>query len=127
VELKPLLARASLVLGIAFAASQLLTNVPKDQELGIRVGDVRLSRLDAVFTAAGEDEPVAGFSEHFAAGALTPPIVRRSVSLPNGKYSVHVTLRHQPRPAGEPGPIPAETSFERRVNLDGGAILISSD
>jgi hypothetical protein len=120
-----LLARATLVAGVALVASLVAKSAPHDQVISVRLRDRDISHLDGVVSRQGDDEPTAGFSRDFPAGTTAPPSVRHSFSAPNGTYIVVITLRA--RGAGELSPIPSETSFQRQVSLVGGEVIVSPD
>jgi hypothetical protein len=126
-KLKSLLARVTLVGGVALVASLVARSAPHDQTIAIRFGSRAVTHVDAVVTKAGDSEPAVGFSQDFT--GASPRFVRHTFSATNGTYIVVITFREQPEP--EPGggipPIPTETSFERRVSLVGGEVIVSPD
>jgi len=122
-KVKSLLARVSLVGGIAVVASYVARSAPHTQALAIRTGGRELTRVDGAITRLGDDEPTAGFSQTFPSGP--PRVIRHEFSAPNGTYIVVITLRQ--RTAGFESPIPTETSFQRQVSLAGGEVIISPD
>lgn len=138
-KLRSLLARVMLVGGIASVAAILARDAPHEQTLTIRLGELQVSRVDGVVTRIGDEDsdPIAGFSRDFREGS--PRFVHHTFSAPNGTYSVVITLRPArgseipggvagtETPAGDGGPIPSETSFERRVSLGGGEVIVSPD
>jgi hypothetical protein len=87
-------------------------------------------------TRVGDDEPTAGFSRDFP-GASDPSAgratdVTHTFSAPNGTYIVVISLTlrtHEGENTRTEGvaPIPTETSFERRVSLAGGEVIVSPD
>jgi len=124
-KLKSLLARITLAVGVTFVASYAARQAPHDQAIVLRLHDRDLSHIEGFVTREGDDEPTAGFSRDFAASTQAPPSVRHTFSAPNGTYIVVISLRR--RAAGDERPIPTETSFERRVSLAGGEVIVSPD
>ena len=122
-KLRSLLARVALVGGGALVATFFARNAPHDQTIAIRAGSRSLERLTGVITRAGDDEPTVGFTETFP--GASPRIVRHTFSAPNGTYIVVITFAE--RATGELNPIPTETTFERRVSLVGGEVIVSPD
>jgi hypothetical protein len=122
-KLRSLLARVSLIGGVALTGTYLARHAPHDQTIAVRVGDRELERIDGVITCLGDDEPAAGFTRAFP--GASPRIIRHTFSAPDGTYIVVITLKE--RRAGEPNPIPTETTFERRVSLVGGEVIVSPD
>lgn len=120
---KSLLARVSLVGGVAVVAAYMAKTAPHDQTVAIRAGSRELERIDGVVTRLGDDEPTAGFSQAFP--SASPRFIRHTFSAPNGTYIVVISFRE--RPAGDLNPIPTETTFERRVSLVGGEVIVSPD
>jgi len=114
-----LLARVALVGGIALAVSLVLPATPREQQLVFRFGSdsAAVRRLELSFTKRGEREPESGFTLNFPTGA--PGRARHTVSLPNGDYVVTGAIERRADDAG-----PTETSFERRVNLQGGETVL---
>ena len=122
-KLKSLLARVCLVGGGALVATYVARSAPHDQTIAIRAGSRDLQRLDGVVTRVGDDEPTVGFTETFP--GASPRTIRHSFSAPNGTYIVVITFGE--RMAGDLNPIPTETTFERRVSLVGGEVIVSPD
>ena len=122
-KLRSLLARVALVGGGALVATFFARNAPHDQTIAIRAGSRTLERLAGVITRAGDDEPTVGFTETFP--GASPHTIRHTFSAPNGTYIVVITYAE--RAAGELNPIPTETTFERRVSLVGGEVIVSPD
>jgi hypothetical protein len=122
-KLKSLLARLSLLGGVALTATYLARHAPHDQTIAIRVGGLELERIEGVITCLGDGEPTAGFTRAFP--GASPRVIRHTFSAPNGTYIVVITLTE--RRAGEHNPIPTETTFERRVSLVGGEVIVSPD
>lgn len=137
-KLKGVLARATLVGGVALVASIVGRSAPHEQTIKVRFGDREVTHVDGVVTRVGDDEPTAGFSRDFpgafdrSAVAPRPSNVSHSFSAPNGTYIVVITLtlrtpdRENEQTEGR-APIPTETSFERRVSLAGGEVIVSPD
>ena len=122
-KLKSLLARATLLGGVALTATYLGRHVPHDQTIAMRASGRELERVEGTITHLGDDEPAAGFTQTFPG---TPPrMVRHTFSAPNGTYIVVITFKE--RVTGEHNPIPTETTFERRVSLVGGEVIVSPD
>ena len=125
-KLKSLLARVSLVGGTALVAAFVARSAPHDQTLAIQAGSRDLQRLDGIVTRVGDDEPTVGFAVTFP--STSPRTVRHTFSAPNGTYIVVITFAERSRAAaGDLNPIPTETSFERRVSLAGGEVIVSPD
>lgn len=131
-KLRALLARATLVAGVALVASFAARHAPHQQVILVRLPGDDVSHVDGVVTLRGDDEPTAGFSRDFAAEPVTATTpsrlrttVRHTFSAPNGTYIVIITVRH--RRTGDENPIPTETTFQRQVNLAGGEVTISPD
>ena len=122
-KLKSLLARVTLVGGVVLVSTYLGRSAPHDQKLAIRCSSHDVTHLTGVITRKGDDEPSAGFSQDFPRGA--PSLVRHTFSAPNGTYIVVITFKE--RLTGDLNPIPTETTFERRVSLVGGELIISPD
>ncbi len=122
-KLKSLLARAILVGGVALVLTFVAKGAPHEQKLAIRCSGADVRRVAAAITRQGDDEPTAGFSQDFPRGA--PSLVRHAFSAPNGTYIVVITFREDS--AGDLNPIPTETTFERRVSLLGGEVIVSPD
>ncbi len=124
-KLRSILARVILVAGVAFLGSYVARTGPHDQTIAVRVGSRDLQRIEGVVTKLGDDEPTAGFSQHFPPGSPSPRMVRHGFSAPNGTYIVVISCTE--RVAGETGPNLIETSIERRVSLVGGEVIVSPD
>ena len=125
-KLKGVLARITLVGGIAAVASYMARHAPHDQTVAIRCGGHQLASVEGIITRLGDDEPTAGFSQAFAAdGRTSPGVIRHTFSAPNGTYIVVITFKEAA--AGDLNPIRAETTFERRVSLVGGEVIVSPD
>ena len=122
-KLKSLLARITLVGGIAGVASYMARHAPHDQTIAFRVGDHELTRIEGAVTRLGDDEPTAGFSQAFT--GASPGVIRHTFSAPNGTYIVVITFVE--RTAGDLNPIPTETTLERQVSLVGGEVIVSPD
>jgi hypothetical protein len=126
-KLKSMLARVTLVGGVALVASLVARNAPHEQTIAVRLGSRAVTHIDAVVTKAGDAEPAVGFSQDFPGGS--PRFVRHTFSATNGTYIVVITFKEQPEPnpGGGVPPIPTETSFERQVSLVGGEVIVSPD
>jgi hypothetical protein len=125
-KLKSLLARITLVGGVALAASFVAKGAPHDQSIAIRFGSRELRHVEAVVTPVGDEErgeATAGFSEDFP--GPSPHVVRHSFSATNGTYIVVITFKEEL--PGENGPNLTETTFQRRVSLVGGEVIVSPD
>jgi hypothetical protein len=122
-KLKSRLARITLLGGGALLVAFAGRHAPHDQTLAIRADHRELERVEGVVTRLGDDEPTAGFSQAFPSSS--PRVVRHMFSAPNGTYIVVITFKE--RTAGDINPIPSETTFERRVNLVGGEVIVSPD
>jgi hypothetical protein len=139
------LARVALVGGVALVASLVARSAPHEQAIVIRLPDRPIERVNVAITQEGDAEPTAGFSRDFPNGA--PRSVRHTFSVPNAAYIVVISLQGAARgaeggpprgaktePAAEvpletatKDPIPSETTFERRVSLVGGEVIVSPD
>jgi hypothetical protein len=122
-KLKSLLARVTLVGGVAALLSYVTRTAPHDQTLAIRAGSRDLQHLNVIVTRLNDDEPTVGFSQGFP--GASPHTLRHTFSAPNGTYIVVITFKE--RVTGDINPIPTETTFERRVNLVGGEVIVSPD
>lgn len=147
-RLRSILARVSLIGAVAAVVAVAGQDVPREQNIAIALGSLKVSRVTGVVTREGESEPTAGFSQDFP--GTSPRTVRHSFSAPNGTYIVVITLVHRPEVselpstsgAGDAGdklapptnhespaiaPTPPETSFERKVSLGDGEVTVSPD
>lgn len=131
-KLRSLLARVILVGGVAFVGTYLSKSAPHDQSIGVRLGSRDVTRIAGVVTPLGESEPTAGFSQDFSPASPAPRVVRHGFSAPNGTYIVVINCTERVA-AGEgvsaekESPKLIETSFERRVSLAGGEVIVSPD
>lgn len=126
-QLRSLLARVSLVGGVGLGVALMARSAPRDQTLAITLESQQVSHVEAVVTKQGDSEPTAGFSQDFA--GRSPRVVRHTFAAPDDTYIVVVTLRavSHSEGSGDEGPIPSETSFERRVSLMGGEVILSPE
>lgn len=124
-KLKSLLARVILVGGVAAVGSFAAKHAPHDQTIAIRLGNRDIKHVDAIVTKLGEEEAIAGFSQDFAGDVRSPRVVRFPFSAASGTYIVVINCKEAA--AGESGPKLTETSFERRVSLVGGEVIVSPD
>jgi hypothetical protein len=137
VKLRAVLGRIVLVGGVASVVELGSRTAPQDQSIAVRLNGREVTRVEGVITKTGESEGTLGFSQSFPDGS--PSTVRHSFSAPSGDYAVAITL-HERSPgsggvaksptdfqSGDAGPIRQETSFERRVTLDGGEVVLSPD
>lgn len=128
-KLRSLLGRVALIGGVALVASIVARAAPHDQNIVLRLpSDGRqVKRVSGVVTRVGDSEPTAGFSRDFSGSS--PRSVRHTFSAPNDTYIVVITLEtaHDVQSTGALPPIPSETSFERRVSLAGGDVIVSPD
>jgi hypothetical protein len=139
-KLRSLLARVVLIGGIALVASLVARSAPHDQTIVVRLNSRQVARVTGVITREGDSEPAAGFSQDFP--GASPGRVRHTFSAPNDTYIVVITLAEQAQSGGPNtasnasananktagnSPIPNETSFERRVSLAGGEVIVSPD
>jgi hypothetical protein len=126
-KLRSALARVALIGGVALVASITLRSAPHEQNVVVRLDGREVRRVAGVVTRQGDSEPTAGFSRDFPGGA--PRSVRHTFSAPNDTYIVVITLQEAlaSESGGAPAPIPRETSFERRVSLAGGEVIVSPD
>lgn len=101
--------------GMALAASQVLSAMPREQVLVFSRSDRPLSELSASFLDA-DGESVGGIALHFPRGRKRP--IRHTVNVPNGEYSIHIGLEFlSTNPRGGPR---TKTNLSRRVTLRGG-------
>lgn len=145
-RLRSILARVSLIGAVAAVVAVAGQDVPREQNIAIALGSLKVSRVTGVVTREGESEPTAGFSQDFPGSS--PRTVRHSFSAPNGTYIVVITLMHRPEVSELPStsgtsgnsgapttnhespaiaPTPPETSFERKVSLGDGEVTVSPD
>lgn len=140
-RLRSILARVTLIGGVAAVVAVSGAGVPREQNIAVALGSLKVSRITGVVTREGESEPTAGFSQDFP--QTSPRTVRHTFSAPNGTYIVVITLKHRPEvselPATSGGaqptnqqspataPTPPETSFERKVSLGDGEVTVSPD
>lgn len=122
-QLRNFLARAVLIGGVALVATFAARHAPREQTLVIRWGSRDVARAEGVVTAEGDDEPTAGFSRVFP--EKSPHSLRYDFKSATGTYIVVITLEE--RSAGDVGPNLTETTFERRVSLVGGEVIVSPD
>jgi hypothetical protein len=126
-KLKSLLARATLLGGVALLATFAANQFPREQTLVIRLGSRDIARIEGVVTELGDspsdDAPTAGFSRVFP--DKSPSVVRYAFKAATGTYTVVISLEE--RSAGDTGPKLTETTFERRVSLVGGEVIVSPD
>ncbi|MCC6903611.1 MAG: hypothetical protein IT377_31875 [Polyangiaceae bacterium] len=110
-----LAARVAIVGGVAVAVSVATPWVPREQVLIYRVsGGDPVRRLKVHVTREGESEAALGAT---LTGAS--PSFRHGVSLPNGRYVVSVQAERALSDGGV-----KETSFVRRVTLEGGETIL---
>lgn len=142
-KLRSLLARVILVGGVTLVATYFARNAPHEQTIGVRLGRHEVAHISGVVTRSGDDEPIAGFSQNFSEAFPAPRVVRHAFSAPNGNYVVVVRCLERPtaapEPSGRPPAAPGErmkeqerhnlieTTFERRVSLAGGEVIVSPD
>lgn len=121
--------RVALIGGAALALSPLLSKLPREQTLVFRSEDDGVRRLDVSWMRDGEPEALGGVSLSFPERSRR--VVRHQVSLPNGEYLLSIAVeRATGGETGESAVIDPrtsnarETSWVRRVNLEGGEIVI---
>lgn len=132
-RLRSILARVTLIGGVAALVAVVGAGdgAPREQNIAVALGSLKVSRVAGVVTRVGDSEPTAGFSQDFP--GLSPRTVRSTFSAPNGTYIVVITLRHRPEVSGggtgggTVAPNPPETSFERKVSLGDGEVTVSPD
>ena len=112
-------ARLVLVVGLGLALVSLLPQLPREQTLVFRVQENHVQRLAVSFTPQGEREARGGFTLSFPGSA--PSRIRHQLELPNGDYELSIELTRDLLGARRD----QETSFVRRVTLDGGETIIS--
>jgi len=139
---------ARLMLIGAFAAALLsfLPAFPREQALIFRFDDDGIRRLEATWTALGTSEPAGGVTIRFEAPIQRS--FRHALLLPNGQYVFNIAVERKPdltplesipkgsaerlTVAGEAPPrvgsdlrhVPTETTYVRRVSLEGGETVI---
>lgn len=135
-KLRSLLARVTLFGGVALVAAYSARSAPHDQSIAVRLSGRDVLRVSGVVTKVGDDEATAGFSRDFSPGSPAPHLVRHAFSAQNGTYIVLISCTERVAPMGLPpsgeqpngeGPKLIETSFERRVSLAGGEVIVSPD
>lgn len=146
-NLRSLLARVILVGGVAFVGTYFAKSAPHEQTVAVRLSGHDVAHISGVVTRLGEDEPIAGFSQNFSEAFPAPRLVRHAFSAPNGNYVVVVRCMerrsvgpeppgggHQGTPSGAGERMKEqerhnliETTFERRVSLAGGEVIVSPD
>jgi hypothetical protein len=135
-KLRSLLSRVVLVGGIASVGTYLGKSAPHEQSVAVRVGGRELTRIQGVVTRLGDDEPTAGFSQNFSETSPPPSLVRHRFSAPDGTYIVVISCTERVEAGGAAGTSGSggkdaskliETSFERRVSLAGGEVIVSPD
>jgi hypothetical protein len=132
-KLRSLLARVALIGGVALVASIVMRAAPHDQNIVLRLDSRHYKRVSGVVTRVGDSEPTVGFARDFPSSS--PRTLRHTFSAPNDTYIVVITLEEAEEAEQAPGaggsgaspPIPRETSFERRVSLAGGEVIVSPD
>jgi hypothetical protein len=128
-KLRSLLARVVLLGGVALLVTFAARNAPHDQTLAIRLGNREVTRVEGSVTKLGDDEPTAGFSQVFP--DKSPKFVRHEFRAATGTYIVVISFEEKiARTVGVTGdtsPNLSETSFERRVSLVGGEVIVSPD
>ena len=125
-KLRSWLARALLLGVVAFITTFAARHAPHDQTLAIRLGNRDVTRVDASITKVGDDEPTAGFCQVFP--QRSPKFVRHEFRAATGTYTVVISFTEkQTDVTGDAGPNLTETSFERRVSLVGGEVIVSPD
>jgi hypothetical protein len=112
-------ARLVLIAGLGLALVSLLPQLPREQTLVFRMQENHVQRLAVTLTPRGEREASGGFTLSFPGTAPSP--IRHQLEIPNGEYELSIELTRDVRGVSrEP-----ETSFVRRVTLDGGETIIS--
>jgi hypothetical protein len=111
-------ARASVVVGVALAASAVLPEIPKENliRLQLKQASGPISRVDLTWTRVGTNTPAGGVSLRFREKA--PKLVEHSVLLREGDYRLDVVV-HDARP----GPAGTSTSTHR-LHLAGGETTV---
>jgi hypothetical protein len=112
-------ARLVLVVGLGLALVSLLPQLPREQTLVFRVQENHVQRLAVTFTAQGEREARGGFTLSFP--GFAPSHIRHQLEIPNGEYELSIELTRDVHGLRRD----RETSFVRRVTLDGGETIIS--
>lgn len=122
-KLKALLARVTLIAGVALLVTFASNQFPREQTLVIRLRSRDVARVEGVITEPGSREPTAGFSRIFP--QKSPSTIRHAFKAATGTYIVVITFEE--RVTGDTGPNLIETTFERRVSLVGGEVIVSPD
>ena len=123
-RLRPMHARAILVVGLLLALLPLSQRAPRTQvvvfDVPERFRDGE-SRIEVSWTRNGDTDPVGGFTMTFPEGA--PASLRREISAPDGKYRLDVSLeRSKNRGKAAGGPVRVE--FTRQLSLNGGEVRV---
>ena len=120
-RLRAVASRALLLGGAALAVVTIAPALPREQNVVFVVGrDPPVRKLDVRWTRAGDAEPTGGVTLRFDRGA--PRRVRHRFSAPNGEYELEgAVARAAPGANAKPG---AETSFARRVRLEGHETVV---
>jgi hypothetical protein len=109
------LSRGVLVAGVVALLLYLAPHWPRQQELVFHLGSSRagIRHLDASWEKESDAQIAGGMTLDFS--DPPPEAVRRTLSLPNGKYTVTVELTRQGS-----GDTRTKTTWSRRVTLGGG-------
>ena len=112
-----LAARAALIGGLALLVAVVFPTVPREQTFVFRVSDAStVRRLDVSFTREGEQRPESGVTLRYPVAA--PATVRHTASLENGRWLLTIGVERELSSGRK------ETSFERRVTLEGGETVV---
>jgi hypothetical protein len=123
-RLRPMHARAILVVGLLLALWPLSHKAPRAQvvvlEVPQRFRDGE-TRVEVSWTRSGETEPLGGFTMTFPEGA--PASLRREMSAPDGKYRLDVSVERSKNGATAAGGS-ARVEFTRQLSLNGGEVRV---
>jgi hypothetical protein len=101
------IARVLLVAAVCFGATRVWPAVPQSTDLRIDLGRQHLEIMELSVEFMRDGEPLQGASFRFPQGA--PASVRHEITLPTGRYDVHVRCRS----------VAGTTSVERVIVLPG--------
>lgn len=116
-----------LAVGVAVVATSFGGAAPREQPVVFRLPSAtpgRATALAADFTPAGDAEPLAGLT--LSIDGAPGREVRQTVRLPDGDYIVSVELTWGDA-AGPSAPTKSETTYARRVTLNGHETLVVLD